>query len=465
MCLVFPLLKQKMFTISWMDEDGDMVTIASDEELIIALTEMSGPVCKLIINIKSENKSEDISSKESQIHPGIVCDGCEKTPIVGPRYKCVVCDDFDLCGSCEAAGRHPGHNMIRISNQEMNFPHRLFKRIHKMQERAEKRNSCQEQNGAPKPPFNHPRGRHGFRGFPGMGGKIGGVGGMRGECGVGAWAGPAFEAMVKGWIGEQETGKKEDKENNENKEDKENSSEAYKNMKDGQSEEKLEENVDKRETTSDQEVFNEALKQFTTIIGSAENLKNVGNFVANALEPFGIDVQVHVGTLEDCSDKQGSTSSSSSKEKTDEQKSNDQEENESSEQDEGEWTVVAEKDIENRTSDVENPSKGNLYPSLEKDSNPLETPISAPPAAQSSAPPTTTTPTLSTATAPTPSAPGMEAASLPATVTHPDAKIQVAVQAMMNMGFSNEGGWLANLLDAKNGDIGKVLDILQPVRK
>merc|ERR1712013_373696 len=264
-----------------------------------------------------------------------------------------------------------------------------------------------------------------------------GVGGMRGECGVGAWAGPAFEAMVKGWIGEQETGNKEDKENNENKEDKDKSSEAYKNMKDGQSEEKLEENVDKRETTSDQEVFNEALKQFTTIIGSAENLKNVGNFVAAALEPFGIDVQVHVGTPEDCSDKQGSTSTSSSKEN----------------------------DVENRTSDVENPSKGNLYPSLDKDSNPLETPISVPPAAQSSAPPTTTTPTLSTATAPTPSTPGMEAASLPATVTHPDPKIQVAVHAMMNMGFSNEGGWLANLLDAKNGDIGMVLDILQPVRK
>merc|ERR1719320_621179 len=195
---------------------------------------------------------------------------------------------------------------------------------------------------------------------------------MRGECGVGAWAGPAFEAMVKGWIGEQVT------ENNENKEDKEKSSEAYKNMKDGQSEEKLEENVDKRETTSDQEVFNEALKQFTTIIGSAENLKNVGNFVAAALEPFGIDVQVHVGTPEDCSDKQGSTCTSSSKENYDEKKSNDQEEKESPEQDEGEWTVVAENDVENRTSDVGNPSQGNLYPSLEKDSNTVKSPMSPP---------------------------------------------------------------------------------------
>merc|ERR1712173_192 len=48
---------------------------------------------------------------------------------------------------------------------------------------------------------------------------------------------------------------------------------------------------------------------------------------------------------------------------------------------------------------------------------------------------------------------------------HSDGKVQVAVQAMMNMGFSNEGGWLTRLLETQNADIGKTLDILQPARK
>merc|ERR1712107_444855 len=42
-----------------------------------------------------------------------VCDGCDG-PVVGPRYKCLVCPDYDLCATCEARGLHAHHKMIRL---------------------------------------------------------------------------------------------------------------------------------------------------------------------------------------------------------------------------------------------------------------------------------------------------------------------------------------------------------------
>ena len=44
---------------------------------------------------------------------------------------------------------------------------------------------------------------------------------------------------------------------------------------------------------------------------------------------------------------------------------------------------------------------------------------------------------------------------------HKDPRIQVALQAMLSMGFKNDGGWLTQLLEAKEGDIGRALDVLK----
>ena len=46
-----------------------------------------------------------------------------------------------------------------------------------------------------------------------------------------------------------------------------------------------------------------------------------------------------------------------------------------------------------------------------------------------------------------------------------DPKIAGALAQMKVMGFSDEGGWLSNLLKAKSGDVGKVLDVIQPNRQ
>ena len=33
-------------------------------------------------------------------HNGVACKSCPMNPIVGVRYKCMVCDDLDLCEKC-----------------------------------------------------------------------------------------------------------------------------------------------------------------------------------------------------------------------------------------------------------------------------------------------------------------------------------------------------------------------------
>merc|ERR1711944_67526 len=115
---LFPALRRSEPVLSWVDEDGDEVVVASDEELEVALAALPGPVYKFRVRMMETKKDGNGSGKacprSAQVHPGVTCDGCEG-PVHGPRYKCLTCPDYDLCGSCEARGLHVKHKMIRLA--------------------------------------------------------------------------------------------------------------------------------------------------------------------------------------------------------------------------------------------------------------------------------------------------------------------------------------------------------------
>lgn len=46
------------------------------------------------------------------VHERITCDICHTSPIIGIRYKCTVCRDFDLCGKCETENKHPSNHIL-----------------------------------------------------------------------------------------------------------------------------------------------------------------------------------------------------------------------------------------------------------------------------------------------------------------------------------------------------------------
>ncbi|KAF8589545.1 cysteine proteinase [Ramaria rubella] len=49
------------------------------------------------------------------IHEGIICDGCRTDPVIGVRWKCLKCNDYDLCDACHSSGAHPlDHQMLRV---------------------------------------------------------------------------------------------------------------------------------------------------------------------------------------------------------------------------------------------------------------------------------------------------------------------------------------------------------------
>jgi hypothetical protein len=41
---------------------------------------------------------------EEYLWTGIVCNECGMAPLIGQRYRCRTCDDYDLCSACKKKG-------------------------------------------------------------------------------------------------------------------------------------------------------------------------------------------------------------------------------------------------------------------------------------------------------------------------------------------------------------------------
>ncbi|XP_042304522.1 sequestosome-1 isoform X1 [Sceloporus undulatus] len=106
------------FQMHYKDEDGDMIAFSSDEELKLALPCVKDGVFRIYVKEKKELKREHLHRQScsqerpsSMVHPNVICDGCDG-PVVGTRFKCTVCPDYDLCSTCEGKGTHKEHHMI-----------------------------------------------------------------------------------------------------------------------------------------------------------------------------------------------------------------------------------------------------------------------------------------------------------------------------------------------------------------
>ncbi len=85
-----------------------------DPKIIRKITKIYKPA------IEDENNVMINCSNDKQYHYGIMCNNCSVFPVIGCRYKCTICEDFNLCEECEKRmGAIHSHPLLKINSPKM----------------------------------------------------------------------------------------------------------------------------------------------------------------------------------------------------------------------------------------------------------------------------------------------------------------------------------------------------------
>jgi hypothetical protein len=96
-------------------DDDTPNTVAAEETKQVEEVETADLVADEppVVNPETEEGADE-GDNGLPVHSNVKCDGCSTKPIIGTRYKCAVCEDYDLCESCEANHLHDEHPMLKL---------------------------------------------------------------------------------------------------------------------------------------------------------------------------------------------------------------------------------------------------------------------------------------------------------------------------------------------------------------
>eukprot|EP00437_Effrenium_voratum_P021372 CAMPEP_0181445006 /NCGR_PEP_ID=MMETSP1110-20121109/25367_1 /TAXON_ID=174948 /ORGANISM="Symbiodinium sp., Strain CCMP421" /LENGTH=423 /DNA_ID=CAMNT_0023569041 /DNA_START=50 /DNA_END=1321 /DNA_ORIENTATION=+ len=121
------------YCAKYVDDEGDRCTLCDasfSDFLELSSSPGGGQVelgKKMILRLElqpEEPKPEPVP-KFKVVHEGITCDGCQAAPIMGDRFKCGSCPDYDLCDACYKkrpevhGGDFANHDFHRVDRQSL----------------------------------------------------------------------------------------------------------------------------------------------------------------------------------------------------------------------------------------------------------------------------------------------------------------------------------------------------------